>query len=829
MKTGSKLVWSALVSLVVLLESTAVVAQSTPTVVRAGRIYTVTNGTLENGEILIEGGRITQVGTEVNAPPGARRLSAEVVIPGMIDAHSHAALDRSGQNSIPGPVTSEWKAVEHFNPHDPMIQIALSGGVTSMITRSGSGIVSSGQSVAVKLRSNPSEDMILKPYVDLKMAIRTLIGLRPGETPATLMGWYAIASEHFRLAQEYLKQWEDYEAGRASEEPEFDGRLEAFAAVLRGEVMVHLHVSYPGEVMMGMHLAREYGFIDRLTLAHAVDTYQIADILAETNIIPVVGPSFMGRNYGDRVTHNTLKVLMEAGVRAAIQTDKGSEQAKSFREYGSFLIRHGLTEEHALEALTINGARAMMLDDRIGSIEVGKDADLVLMNGPPFDLHAERIERVLVDGVVEFERTEWRQTTVPTEVGPFRPIEGRLEAADRSFAITNAHIFSVSGGNIPNGTLVVEEGKITGVSAGGEPPTGIPVLDVGGRVLMPGWVQARAYPNDWMRDPKWQSQNDENIEPIVPEMDARFAFDPWFPSFEVIRELGVTAQNITPGHLNLIGGRGVVIKTMGMDMERMVRHSPSSIVFSLVPSSIRYWANDSEIEVTLETAVSMIRNTLEGARRYAEESVEYDQRFEALRPLLEREVPAIFQANNVEEIRAAMQLAEDFNLRLIISGGVQAYQLASELAGADVGVILGTGPQHETIRGGGQGYTDEIPALLSRAGVKVSFLGASGSRRIMPTGALGGEPALNAAWAFRNGTSEQEALKMLTLYAAEMAGVDDRIGSIDVGKDADFMILEGHPFDYRVLPQMVFIDGELVFQSGAERARAETTSGSPGR
>jgi imidazolonepropionase-like amidohydrolase len=99
----------------------------------------------------------------------------------------------------------------------------------------------------------------------------------------------------------------------------------------------------------------------------------------------------------------------------------------------------------------------------------------------------------------------------------------------------------------------------------------------------------------------------------------------------------------------------------------------------------------------------------------------------------------------------------------------------------------------------------------------------------MPTGALGGEPALNAAWAFRNGTSEQEALKMLTLYAAEMAGVDDRIGSIDVGKDADFMILEGHPFDYRVLPQMVFIDGELVFQSGAERARAETTSGSPGR
>ena len=818
MRMRAKLVWSVFFSLAVLLGSTAAVAQSTPTVIRAEKIYTVTSGTIENGEILIESGKITQVGTEVDAPAGARELSAEVVIPGMIDAHSHSALDRSGQSRISGPVTSEWKAVEHFNPSDPMIRIALSGGVTSMITRSGSGIISSGQAVAVKLRSDPSKNMILKPYVDLKMAIRTLIRIRPGETPATLMGWYATASEHFRRAQEYLREWEDYDAGRASDKPEVNERLEALAAVLRGEVMVHLHVSYPGEVMMGMHLAREYGFIDRLTLAHAVDTYQIADILAETDIIPVVGPSFMGRNYGDRVTHNTLKILMEAGVRASIQTDKGSEQAKSFREYGSFLIRHGLTEEHALEALTINGARAMMLDDRIGSIEVGKDADLVLMNGPPFDLHTERIEMVLVDGVVEFERTQWRQTAVPTEVGPFRPVEGGLEAGGRNFAIINAHIFTVSRGNIRNGTLVVEDGKITDVSAGGEVPRGMPVLDVGGRVVMPGWVQARAYPNDWMGDPKWQSQNDENTEPIVPEMDARFAFDPWFPSFEVIRELGVTAQNITPGHLNLIGGRGAAIKTAGMDVEKMVRRSPSSVVFSLEASSIHYWASDSEIKVTLETAASMIRNTLDGAQRYMEESGEYNQRFEALRPLLEREVPAIFQANTVEEIRAAMKLSEDFNLRLIISGGVQAYRLASELASANVGVILGTGPQHESIRGGGQGYNDESPALLSRAGVKVSFLGASGSRRIMPTGALGGEPALNAAWAFRNGTPEQEALKMLTLHAAEMMGMEDRIGSIDVGKDADFMVLEGHPFDYRVLPQMVFIDGELVFQSGGEAA-----------
>ncbi|MGH9319997.1 MAG: amidohydrolase family protein [Vicinamibacteria bacterium] len=818
----------SLVVAILLAGSENALAQSSPAVIRAKKIYTVTEGTVDDGEILIQDGKIRQVGKRVEVPVGAQEFTAEVVIPGMIDAHSHMALDRGfgGRGRSAGPVTAEWKAVERFNPRDPMIGIALSGGVTSMIVRSGSGIVSSGQAVAVKLKSDPSKNMILKPYVDLKMAIRPLIRIRPGETPATLMGWYATASEYFRQAKEYVKAWEDYRAGRTSEEPERNERLEAFAAVLRGEVMVHVHSHYPGEVMMAMHLAREYGFIDRMALSHVQDAYPIAEILAKTRIVSVVGPEFITRFHGDPVSHNVVKELMEAGAAASIQTDKSGEQAKCFREYGSFLIRHGLKEEHALAALTIHGARAMMMEDRIGSIEAGKDADLVLMNGPPFDLHAERIEKVFLDGVVEFERTEWRQTELPTQVGPFRPMKGGVRPGDRSFVIANAHIFTVSQGNIPRGEIVVRDGKIAEVGAATGSARDLPVLDVGGRVVLPGWVTARAYPNHWMGDLKWQMQNDEDTAPIVPEMEARFAFDPWFPSFQVIREIGITAQNVTPGHLNLIGGRGAVIKTAGMDVEKMVRKSPSSIVFSLDRSSIRHWAKDSQIEVTLETAADRIRKTLEEAKRYLEQEQpeRYEARFEALRPLLSREIPAIFQASTEEEIRAAMELTEEFNLRLIVSGGVEAHKLAADLARQDVGVILGDS-EYESIRGGGDGYDDRSPALLSRAGVTVSFFGASGSRRVMPTGNLGGEPALNAAWAFRNGASEQEALAMVTLNAAELAGMGDRIGSIDVGKDADFMVLEGHPFDYRVLPQMVFIDGELIFQRTQGRGRETTTAG----
>ncbi len=745
-----------------------------------------------------------------NAPSDARVLNAAVVIPGLIDAHTHLALDRSDRPE--GPVTAEWKAVEHLDLDDPMLGIALSGGVTSVITRPGSGIICSGQSVALKLKRSPE---VLKPFVDLKMAVRPLVKLRPGKTPATLMGWYATASEWFRKAQVYLAEQEDYRAGRATEEPPRDERLEAFAAALRGDVMVHIHANYPSELLMALELAKEFGFSDRLAIAHAGEAHAITDVLAESKAIPVFGPAMIVRFYGDERSHNVVQELMEAGIPVSIQTDQGREHFKDFREYGAFLVRHGLSEEHALQALTINGARAMGLADRLGSIEVGKDADLVLLDGPPFDLSSDRVEKVLVDGAVEYARKKPLQATEPTSVGPFKRLRGKLTATDTTFAIVNAHIFPVSRGPIRNGTVVVEHGKFTLVEEGGSVPRGIPKLDVGGRALLPGWVTARAFPNDWIGDIKWQVQNDELVEPISPQMNARVAVNPWFPSFPVIRGVGITSQNITPGHTNLIGGSGVVIKTAGMDRSKMVRSEPSCMVFSLARSSARHWSGDSEIPATLESISEMIRNTLDRAKEYldAGNSREYDQRSEALLPALERKVPVIIHALREDEIQEAIQIATDYNLRLIVSGAVQAHRLAEELARADVGVILGdTASRLEDIRGGGEGYLFQAPAKLNRQGVKVSFFGPSASRRGMPTGRLGGEPALNAAWAFRNGVPEAEAIRMFTLNAAEMLGMEDHIGSIEVGKDADFMILEGHPFDYRVLPQMVFIDGVLVHQ-----------------
>ena len=786
-------------------------AQSESVLVRARTIHTVTGGTLRDSEILIGNGVIQAVGPSLDVPADARVYEAEVVIPGLIDAHAHLALDRSSRSRMPGPVTAEWKAVEHLDLSDPMIQVALSGGVTSLVTRSGSGIISSGQAVALKLKRVPGPEMILKPFVDLKMAVRPLINLRPGETPQTVMGWYATADDYFRRAAAYVRAQEAH-AADAGPAPEPDERLEAFAAVIRGEVMVHAHAHYPSEVMMVLRLARKYGFFDRLAIAHAEEIFPLTKLLAGTEIVPVIGPMMIVQYFNDPEPLNLLKDQLDAGVHASIQTDMSNQHFKDFREYGAFLARHGLTDEQALEVMTINGARAMMLQDRIGSIEVGKDADLVLLDGHFLDLTADRVERVIVDGELEYERDRVLQPERPRAVGPFTPVTGAVTPEDEAFAITGAQVFTVSGGAIPNATLVVEDGRFTRVEADAAPPAGIPVMDIGGRVVMPGTVIARAFPNDWIGDLKWQVQNDEITAPVVPEMNALYAVDPWFPSYRVNTTIGVTAIHVTPGTRNLVGGNGVLVKTPGIDFEVMVRREPASMVFALTASALREWTDEAGVPLTLEGASAMIRRTLDSAQSYAEaeEPREYDAGLEALLPLLRREVPAMVHADRVGEIEEALRLAEDYGLRLVVTGGVEAHRLADRLAAVGAGVILGnSGSYASDIRGGGEGWSVEGPAILNRAGVKVAFFGPGASRRASPIGRLGGEPILNAAWAFRNGVPEVDALRMASLHAAELVDLADRVGSIEPGKDADFVILEGHPFDYRVVPQWVFVDGRL--------------------
>jgi imidazolonepropionase-like amidohydrolase len=264
-----------------------------PLVVRAEKIYTVSNGTIENGMILVEGGKIARIGRSFDVPPGARVLDARVVTPGFIDMHSHVGVwgtpgvrgDADG-NEMTNPVTPQVRALDSYNFDDPAIASGRAGGVTTVISRPGSGNVIGGTSVAVKLKYGAPDEVVIRANADLKMALEGnpvgIYGAR-GQMPTTLMGVYHLAEKAFIEAQEYREGWAKYEEKQANggeaDPPARDLGKEALVMALEGTIPVHIHVATASEIMSAIRLADQFGF--NLTLCHAYYAHLLVDALKD--------------------------------------------------------------------------------------------------------------------------------------------------------------------------------------------------------------------------------------------------------------------------------------------------------------------------------------------------------------------------------------------------------------------------------------------------------------------------------------------------------------------------------------------------------------------
>ena len=798
--------------------------QAPQILVKAKRVYTASAaGVIEDGQVLIEGGKIKAVGTDVPAGPDARVYTAESVIPGLIDAHAHVALNR-GQRARPSPPianSADARTVDQFRFDDPVLRKIVEGGVTTLLVRGGGpGRVFRGQCLAVKLKDAPRDEMILKEYADMKMYVRAGVG----GPFYTLMGWHSVARREFVKAQDYMQRWADYEQGKLKQRPEADPKMEALAVLLRRESPIHVHTNYPAEMLMVLDMAKEFNL--RLTLGHANYAHRVARQIKEANAIPVVGPTFIVQRYDEDHPQNVPALLAEAGVDVSLQMDMSGQHNKVFLEVGSLLIRHGMREDHALRALTINGAKAMLMDDRIGSLEPGKDADLALLDGPPFELTS-YVTHTFIDGNLEFELKERPQAAKLTELPPFKKFVNRARPGADKIAIVNGTLFPMTGqGVVRGGTVLVEAGRIGEVGSGIDVPSGYQVVDAGGRVVMPGMVAARAYPADavvpWWGNTRTDFLADEPSHPMTPDIDPRYNIDPTMPNWKVMRELGLTTYLITPGNTNLIGGKGIVLRGIGSTYTEMLRDpEPKAMVFSIGEGPRRQWGND---HFDGGGILTMIRESLDRAKAYRANRAQgkrqpRDLKSEALIPVLERKLLAIIYADREEEIRAAIQLGDDYGLRMAISGGVEAHRVIPELKQRDIPVILGKSgvgwTSFENIRAvRGADFDEQMPAKLERAGIKVALFGPGGHRGSLPIGRIGGEPALNAAWCFKNGMSEAAALRMITINSAEVAGMGDQLGSLEKGKVADIVIVNGHPLEYRALPEMVLIDGKVVYERG---------------
>ncbi|MEX2281754.1 MAG: amidohydrolase [Gemmatimonadota bacterium] len=412
--------WRAFVLLVGILANglAGAGAQAQNIAIRGATILTVTRGTIQNGTVLIQNGKITAVGTNVNIPAGTRIVdgTGKYIMPGIIDAHSHLGMD-TGLNEGAESVTPEVKIEVRADALN--IYRALAGGTTTLNVLHGSANVVGGQAALVKLKWGTTPDEML--IDDAPRIVKFALGENPKRSnstpqagqerrfPATRMGVEQTLRWWFTEAQKYKKGWTDYNQAVKTDKtalmPRRDLRLEALSDIIDGKIWVHAHSYREDEIMMLMKVAEDFGFRIK-TFQHVLEGYKVADEIAKHG----AGASTFADMWAykmeawDAIPHNAT-LMARRGVNVSMNSDSDERVRRLYQEAAIAIKYGGATEEEALRMITINPAWQMGIDQRTGSIEVGKDGDVAIFNGHPF-APASRVEMTIIEGKVYFDRDQ---------------------------------------------------------------------------------------------------------------------------------------------------------------------------------------------------------------------------------------------------------------------------------------------------------------------------------------------------------------------------------------------------------------------------------------
>jgi imidazolonepropionase-like amidohydrolase len=409
--------------------ASSVVAQERVTVIRNATILTITNGRIERGSIVIRGSRIAAVGpsdgpTAVSVPTNAQVIDAtgRFVMPGIIDTHSHAAIaGQVNEGSIPN--SGMVRISDVLDGADISVYRQLAGGTTAALILHGSANSIGGQSQIVKWKwGRPVSEW---PIKDAPRTIKFALGenpksanFRPPEGvprqyPATRMGVEEVIRKSFIDARDYMARWEEYEGKRKRGEqaipPRRDLLMETMADILRGRIDVHSHCYRSDEIVMLLNLAREQGFRVK-AFQHVLEGYKVGKEIAAAGTGAGTFIDWWGYKAEayDAIPHN-VALMTRAGVLTSVNSDS-DELARHLNQDAAKAIKYGgLTEEEALRLCTINAAKLLGIDHRVGSIEVGKDADLVIWTGHPLSTYS-RVETTLVEGEIYFDRARDLET-----------------------------------------------------------------------------------------------------------------------------------------------------------------------------------------------------------------------------------------------------------------------------------------------------------------------------------------------------------------------------------------------------------------------------------
>ena len=380
--------------------------------VRNGTVLTVTNGTLERTDILVKNGIIAAIGQGLAAPAGTDTIDAtgQFVMPGIIDAHSHIAT--TDVNEWTNPVTAEVAIRDVIDPYDIAIYRALAGGKTIAHVMHGSANAIGGQCQTMKMRYGTAdpEGLVME---NAPRTIKFALGENPTRVhgrgfnvrPATRMGVEQVMRDAFTQAQRYMAAKEQYEQGKdqRATPPEYDLRLETLAGILRGEILVHCHSYRADEILMLMRVFRDFG-IKKLTFQHVNEGFKVAPELADFGAMASVFADWWA--YKFEVYYSTAynaAVLTRNNVTTSINSDSPELDRHLNHEAAKTMRYGGLTHDEAVKLITINPAKQLGIEGRVGSIEVGKEADLAIFNADPLSVYAV-CQKSVVDGVIRFDR-----------------------------------------------------------------------------------------------------------------------------------------------------------------------------------------------------------------------------------------------------------------------------------------------------------------------------------------------------------------------------------------------------------------------------------------
>ncbi|HUA40019.1 MAG TPA: amidohydrolase [Streptosporangiaceae bacterium] len=376
-----------------------------------GRVVPINGDPIDDGTVLVTDGKITAVGAQLPVPDGVPVISAygSWVLPGFIEAHGHVGVHEeaegwagSDSNELTEPVTAHVRALDAINPADLGFRDAVSGGVLAVNVNPGSGNPIGGQTAALKCWGRTVDGMLLKAPAGMKSALgenpKRVYGERK-QSPATRLGTAAVIRGALVDAANYLAKLEAEQRKPEDERKPIDRdlKLEALGRVLRREIPWRQHCHRADDIATALRIADEFGY--QLVIDHGTEAHLLADILAAKDIPVIIGPLFTSRSkveLRNRSLDNPGK-LAAAGVTIAITTDHPVVPINFLAHQAALSVKHGLDRDTALRALTINPARIIGIDDRLGSIEPGKDADLVVWSGDPLDVLS-RVEHALIDG-----------------------------------------------------------------------------------------------------------------------------------------------------------------------------------------------------------------------------------------------------------------------------------------------------------------------------------------------------------------------------------------------------------------------------------------------